>query len=127
MNLPDGSRVRREPHARFCERLGVQFPRPTHPTVPVLAKLKTVTGRIWTYVRDDRPFGGKDPPAALFYYSRTRAGEYPRAHLAGWTGIMQADAFAGFNEPTKAGESQLPLSRRRVGPTGGENFSIWRN
>jgi transposase len=62
-----------------------------------LAKSKTVTGRIWTYVRDDRPFGGSDPPAALFYYSRTRAGEYPRAHLAGWT-VMQADAFAEFNE-----------------------------
>ena len=43
-------------------------------------------------------FGGRGPPAALFYYSRTRAGEYPRAHLAGWTGIIQADAFAGFNE-----------------------------
>ena len=40
-------------------------------TVPVLAKMKTITGRIWTYVRDDRPFGGKEPPAALFYYSRT--------------------------------------------------------
>jgi transposase len=52
-------------------------------TVPVLAKLKTVTGRIWTYVRDDRPFSGQDPPAALFYYSRNRAGEHPRGHLAG--------------------------------------------
>ena len=61
-NLPDGSRVRREPHARFYERPGVQFPRPTHPTVPVLAKLKTVTGRLWTYVRDDKPFGGKIRP-----------------------------------------------------------------
>ena len=46
--------------------------------MPVLAKLKTVTGRIWTYVRDDRPFGGKDPPAAMFYYSRNRAGDHPR-------------------------------------------------
>ncbi|WP_246785070.1 IS66 family transposase, partial [Bradyrhizobium sp. S69] len=50
-------------------------------TVPVLAKLKTVTGRIWTYVRDDRPFGGKDPPAAAFHYSRSRAGEHPQGHL----------------------------------------------
>lgn len=62
-------------------------------TVPVLAKMKTVTGRLWTYVRDDRLFGGKDPPAAFFKYSRTRADEHPRAHLAGWTGIMQAYAF----------------------------------
>src|SRR5215469_15363860 len=51
-------------------------------TVPVLAKMKTVTGRFWTYVRDDRPFGGADPPAAVFYYSRSRASEYPCQHLA---------------------------------------------
>ena len=67
-------------------------------TVPVLAKLKTVTGRLWTYVRDDRPFGGTDPPAAIFHYSRSRHGDYPRDHLAGYGGIMQADAFAGYNE-----------------------------
>ncbi len=78
-------------------------------TVPVLAKLKTITGRIWTYVRDDRPFGGKDPPAALFHYSRTRAGDYPRAHLAGWSGIMQADAFAGFNELYEARRKPAPI------------------
>ena len=67
-------------------------------TVPVLAKDKTVTGRLWTYVRDDRPFGGKDPPAALFFYSRDRGGEHPRRHLSGWAGILQADAYAGFGE-----------------------------
>ena len=52
-------------------------------TVPVLAKGKTDTGRCWVYVRDDRPFGGPDPPAAMFYYSRDRAGEHPQVHLAG--------------------------------------------
>ena len=67
-------------------------------TVPVLAKDKTATGRLWTYVRDDRPFGGKDPPAALFFYSRDRGGEHPRRHLSGWVGILQADAYAGFGE-----------------------------
>jgi transposase len=67
-------------------------------TVPVLAKQKTRTGRIWVYLRDDRPFGGKDPPAAFLEYSRSRHGEYPREHLCGWAGVMQADAFAGFNE-----------------------------
>ena len=46
-------------------------------TVPVLAKNKTRTGRLWTYVRDDRPFGGPDPPAAVFFYSRDRGGEHP--------------------------------------------------
>ena len=54
-------------------------------TVPVLAKGKTDTGRIWVYVRDDRPFGGPAPPAAMFYYSRDRAGEHPQAHLANYS------------------------------------------
>jgi transposase len=66
-------------------------------TVPVLAKGKTVTGRLWTYVRDDRPFGGPDPPAAVYAYSRNRDGAHPRRHLADYGGILQADAFAGFN------------------------------
>jgi transposase len=77
-------------------------------TVPVLAKGKTVTGRLWTYVRDDRPFAGPDPPAALFYYSRNRAGEHPNRHLAGYAGILQADAYAGFGD--------LYDARRRPGP-----------
>jgi transposase len=67
-------------------------------TVPVLAKGKTDTGRLWTYVRDDRPFGGPDPPAAMFYYSRDRRGEHPQAHLADYAGILQADAFSGYNK-----------------------------
>jgi transposase len=67
-------------------------------TVPVLAKNKTVTGRLWTYVRDDRPCGGSDPPAALSFYSRDRGGEHPRRYLSGWAGILQADAYAGFGE-----------------------------
>ena len=67
-------------------------------TVPVLAKGKTVTGRSWVYVRDDRPFGGHAPPAAMFYYSRDRAGEHPRVHLAKWSGLLQADAYGGYNK-----------------------------
>jgi transposase len=67
-------------------------------TVPVLAKGKTDTGRLWTYVRDDRPFGGREPPAAMFYYSRDRRGEHPQAHLADYAGILQADAFSGYNK-----------------------------
>src|ERR1035437_8972931 len=67
-------------------------------TVPVLAKGKTDTGRGWVYVRDDRPFGGTAPPAAMFYYSRDRAGEHPQAHLANYAGIFQADAYAGYNK-----------------------------
>ena len=67
-------------------------------TVPVLAKGKTDTGRLWTYVRDDRPFGGQGPPAAMFYYSRDHRGEHPQAHLADYVGILQADAFSGYNK-----------------------------
>jgi transposase len=66
-------------------------------TVPVLARGKTVTGRVWTYVRDDRPFGGPAPPAAMFRYSRDRTAEHPNRHLAGYAGILQADAYAGYN------------------------------
>lgn len=77
-------------------------------TVPVLAKLKTRTGHIWVYLRDERPFGGKDLPAAFFEYSRSRHGQYPAKHLTGWTGVMQADAFAGFND--------LYDERRQPGP-----------
>ena len=52
---------------------------------------------MWTYVRDDRPFGGTDPPAAVFFYSPDRGGVHPEQHLAGYSGILQADAYGGFN------------------------------
>jgi transposase len=64
--------------------------------VPVLAKGKTDIGRCWVYVRDDKPFGGADPPAALFYYSRDRSGEHPQHHLSSYAGILQADAYGGY-------------------------------
>jgi transposase len=66
-------------------------------TVPILAKGQKETGRVWVYVRDDRPFGGKDPSAALFYASRDRTREHPERHLSGYAGILQADAFDGYN------------------------------
>jgi Transposase IS66 family len=59
-------------------------------------RLATITGRVWAYVRDDRPFARPDPPAAAFFYSRNRDGEHPNQHLAGYAGILQADAYAGF-------------------------------
>jgi hypothetical protein len=77
--------------------------------VPVLAKGKTVTGRLWTYVRDDRPFGGRAPPAAVFFYSRDRAGDHPERHLAGYAGILQADAYAGFNRLYARDRSPGPI------------------
>jgi transposase len=78
-------------------------------TVPVLAKGKTRTGRLWTYVRDDRPFAGPDPPAAVFFYSRDRGGEHPEQHLAGFAGLMQADAYAGFNRLYEADRKAGPI------------------
>jgi transposase len=78
-------------------------------TVPVLAKGKTDTGRCWIYVRDDRPFGGTDPPAAMFYYSRDRKGEHPQGHLARYTGILQADAFDGYNQLYLPGRTPGPI------------------
>lgn len=80
-------------------------------TVPVLAKTKTDTGRIWTYVRDDQPFGGPAPPAAIFHYSRDRRGEHPVGHLRSWTGILQADAYAGYNALFRADRIPAPLMR----------------
>jgi transposase len=65
--------------------------------VPVLATGRTRTGRVWTYVRDDRPFAGPDPPAAVFFYSKDRTGEHPERHLDGFAGVLQADAYSGFN------------------------------
>src|SRR5205814_2939770 len=78
-------------------------------TVPVLAKGKTRTGRLWAYVRDDRPFGGPDPPAAAYFYSRDRGGEHPERHLASYAGLTQADAYAGFNRLYEAGRKPGPI------------------
>jgi transposase len=78
-------------------------------TVPVLAKGKTRTGRLWAYVRDDRPFAGPDPPAAVFFYSRDRGGEHPEQHLASYAGLMQADAYAGFDRLYEANRKPGPI------------------
>ncbi|QEO18894.1 IS66 family transposase [Acetobacter vaccinii] len=79
-------------------------------TVPVLAKSRTVTGRLWTYVRDDRPFGGPAPPAAWFRYSRDRKGEHPTDHLDGWSGILQSDAYGGYNRLFDADRKPAPVT-----------------
>jgi transposase len=76
--------------------------------VPVLAKHQCRKGRLWVYVRDDKPFAGQAPPAAVFFYSRDRTAEHPERHLAGYAGILQADAYAGFN--------RLYAADRRPGP-----------
>jgi transposase len=78
-------------------------------TVPVWASPKCRTGRLWTYVRDDRPFGGRDPPAAVFFYSPDRGSQHPERHLAGYAGLMQADAYAGFNKLYEASRKGGPI------------------
>jgi transposase len=78
-------------------------------TVPVLALGKCDVGRCWSYVRDDHPFGGPDPPAAMFYYSRNRKGEHPQAHMANYSGILQADAFDGYAKLYEAGRTPGPI------------------
>ena len=67
-------------------------------TVPVLSPGlgRTKTGRLWCYACDDRPFGGRAPPAVVYYYSPDRKGEHPRSHLAGFRGVLQADGYAGY-------------------------------
>src|SRR5580692_2954878 len=93
-----------EAHVMAAERLHAD-----DTIVPVLAEGKTDTGRCWIYLRDDRPFGGTGPPAAVFYYSRDRKGEHPQAHLAGYAGILQADAYDGYNKLYQAGRSAGPI------------------
>ena len=87
----------------------MKAPRPTRPTLPVLAKGKTDTGRLWIYLRDNQPFGGAGPPAAIFHYSRNQRGEHPQAHLAGYAGILQADAYDGYNELSLADRKPAPI------------------
>jgi len=79
-------------------------------TVKVLAKGECRTGRLWTYVRDDQPFGGLDPPAAAFFYSPDRGGKHPEEHLSGYAGLMQADAYAGFNKLYEASRRPGPIT-----------------
>ena len=91
-------------------------------TVPVLAKGKTRTGRLWTYVRDDRPFAGPGPPAAVFFYSRDRGGEHPERHLAGYAGLMQADAYAGFNRLYEVNRKPGPITEAACWAHGRRKF-----
>ena len=80
-------------------------------TVPILAKGKTDTGRIWVYVRDDRPFAGHAPPAALFYASRDRGKAHPERHLSQFSGILQADAYGGYNGLYDQNRSPGPITQ----------------
>lgn len=78
--------------------------------VPVLepGRGKTKTGRLWVYLRDERPWGGQAPPAVVYRYSPDRKGEHPRDHLGTFRGDLHADGYAGFGELYLAKDGQPP-------------------
>ncbi|MBO6899623.1 MAG: IS66 family transposase [Shimia sp.] len=78
-------------------------------TVPLLARGGTKTARLWTYVRDDRPWNGGAPPAAFFKFSSDRQMIHPNKHLAGWHGVLQSDVYGGYNDLYLADRSPGPV------------------
>jgi transposase len=79
-------------------------------TVPLRARGGTKTARLWTYVRDDRPFDGGAPPAALFHFSRDREMTHPNKHLTNWHGILQSDAYSGYNDLYRPNRQPGPVT-----------------
>ena len=77
--------------------------------IPVLdpGRGRTKTGRLWVYARDDRPWNGPDPPAAIYFYSPDRKGERPAGHLETFRGVLQVDGYAGFERLTHGGKVTL--------------------
>jgi transposase len=90
--------------------------------VPVLAKHETRKGRLWAYVRDDKPFAGTAPPAAVFFYSRDRTAQHPENHLHDYAGILQADAYAGFNRLYEANRKPGPITEASCWAHGRRKF-----
>ena len=79
-------------------------------TVPLLARGGAKKARLWTYVRDDRPWNGGAPPAAFFRFSRDRGAGNPNQHLAGWQGVLQADAYGGYNDLYRTDRDPGPVT-----------------
>jgi transposase len=97
-------------HARLLERLkasGKLFADET--TAPVLdpGRGRTKTGQLWAYARDDRPWGGPDPPGVVYVYAPDRKAERAAAHLAGFKGVLQVDGYAGYRPLAEAGDVKL--------------------
>jgi transposase len=90
--------------------------------VPVLAKHETRKGRLWAYVRDDKPFAGPAPPDAVFFYSRDRTAQHPESHLRDYAGILQADAYAGFNRLYEASRKPGPITEASCWSHGRRKF-----
>ena len=68
---------------------------------------RTKTGQLWAYARDDRPWGGADPPAVAYVYAPDRTASQPIAHLAGFKGILQVDGYAGYRALAGKGDVTL--------------------
>jgi len=87
--------------------------------IKMQAKRKCATARIWTYVRDERPWASTDPPAAWYKFSTDREGKHPTGHLDQYKGWIHADGYAGFNRspkrPSGALRFSMPLRRPREG------------
>ncbi len=94
-----------ETHVRAAHRLHGD-----DTTVPLLARGGAKKARLWTYVRDDQPWNGGAPPAAFFRFSRDRAATNPNQHLAGWQGVLQADAYGGYNDLYRADRDPGPVT-----------------
>lgn len=96
-----------EPMASFICRHALSGPRihADDTPMPMLApgRGKTQTARVWAYLRDDRPFGGRDPPAVFYEFTPDRKGEHPQRRLRDFQGILQADAYSGFNALYESG------------------------
>ncbi len=92
--------------------------------VPLLAKGKTITARLWTYVRDDKPFAGPEPPAAIYYFSRDREGVHPQTHLAHFSGVLQADAYGGYNALYAQGRVGGPITEAACWAHGRRKFYV---
>jgi transposase len=90
--------------------------------VPVLAKHETRKGRLWVYVRDDKPFAGHALLAAVFFYSRDRTAQHPERHLHDYAGILQADAYAGFNRLYQADRKPGPITEASCWAHGRRKF-----
>jgi transposase len=77
--------------------------------IPVLdpGRGRTKTGRLWVYARDDRPWNGPDPPAAVYFYSPDRRAERPASHLARFKGVVHVDGYPGFERLRDGGDIQL--------------------
>jgi transposase len=106
-----------EAHVLGAQRLHID-----DTTVPVLAKTKCRTGRLWTYVRDDAPFAGTAAPAALFHYSANRSAEHPERHLVDYSGICQADSYSGYNGLYVQGRKPGPITEASCWAHGRRKF-----